>query len=56
MQTQWCVSSNGATGLNYLVLFHKLDRMNLSREEYDQLEGDVRVMEFAALSAMHKKS
>jgi len=56
MQTQWNVSSNGATGLNYLVLFHKLDRMKLDPEEYEQLEDDVRVMEFAALSAMHKKS
>lgn len=45
----------GATGLDYNVLFQKMDRMGLSAEEYDLLEEDIRMMEFAALAAMNEK-
>jgi hypothetical protein len=43
----------GPTGLDYNVLFRKMDRMKLSAAEYDQLEEDVRVMEFEALKTMN---
>lgn len=46
---------NGPTGLDYNVLFHKMDRLGLEPEEYERLEADVRVMEFAALAVMNKK-
>lgn len=46
----------GRTGLDYNVLFHKMDRLRLSPEEYEQLEDDVRVLEFAALTVLNKQS
>ena len=52
LSTQWRYSFSGATGLDYNVLFKKLDRMQLSDEQYTDLEEDVRVMENAALKAM----
>jgi hypothetical protein len=56
LQTQWRIGVGGATGLDYGVLFHKMDRMRLGEEEYDQIERDIRVMEFEALSVMNKKT
>lgn len=53
MQTQWR-RDNGPCGLDYNVLFRKMDRMNLSPDQYDELEGDIRVMEMAALDAIRK--
>lgn len=53
MQTQWR-RDNGPCGLDYNVLFRKMDRMNLSPVEYDELEADIRVMEVAALDAIRK--
>jgi hypothetical protein len=53
METQWR-RDNGPCGLDYNVLFHKMDRMNLSVDQYDELEGDIRVMETAALGAIRK--
>lgn len=32
-----------------------MDRMNLTPEQYDDMEADVRIMEAAALEAMTKK-
>jgi hypothetical protein len=55
LQTQWRVGAGGATGLDYGPLFHKMDRMSLEPGEYEELEDDVRAMEFAALEAMNKK-
>lgn len=54
LQTQWRVGMNGPSGLDYNVLFKKLDRMGLSESEYADLEDDIRVMEFEALSVMHE--
>ncbi|WUR15713.1 DUF1799 domain-containing protein [[Empedobacter] haloabium] len=55
LRTQWYMGMGGATGLRYLVAFHKMDRMDLSEDEYADMEADVRVMEYAALDAMHSK-
>jgi hypothetical protein len=55
MQTQWTYSMAGAMGLKYEVMHHKMDRMKLSAEDYEDLEADIRVMEFAALEEMHRK-
>jgi hypothetical protein len=55
LQTQWRAGMGGPTGLDYNPLFHKMDRMKLDADEYEALEADVRVMEFAALEAMSKK-
>jgi hypothetical protein len=55
LRTQWRMGMGGACGLDYMVLYAKLDRMGLTREETDELEQDVRAMEFEALSAMTER-
>jgi hypothetical protein len=52
LQTQWRIGMAGPTGLDYGVLFHKLDRLGLEPDEYEQLEDDVRTLEHAALMVM----
>ena len=42
----------GPTGLDYNVLFHRMDRMGLSPERYAQIERDVYDMEIEALTVM----
>jgi hypothetical protein len=53
IRTQWRVGAMGPTGLDYGVLFRKMDRMNLQPDEYDELEDDIRTMECAAMGAMN---
>ncbi len=48
--TQWRMGMGGPVGLDYNVLYRKMDRMNLSESEYDALEADIRVMEDAVLT------
>lgn len=52
--TQWRVGPNGATGLDFNVLYRKMDRMGLAPDAYDQFEADVSVMEIAALDTMRR--
>ncbi len=57
LQTQWrAAGMGGFIGLDYNVLFRKLDRMALDNEQYNQLEDDIRVMEYEALSVMSKQT
>jgi len=55
MQTQWRCGMGGATGLDYVALFHKMDRMRLDPGEYEDLEEDIRSMEHEALRAMSER-
>lgn len=55
LQTQWRIGMSGATGLDYNVLYHKMDRMGLSAQDYELLEADVQTMERAALQKMNAK-
>jgi hypothetical protein len=55
LQTQWRAGAMGLIGLDYNTLFHKLDRMGLSASDYDDLEDDIRTMEFAAIEAMNSE-
>lgn len=55
LRSQWRVSMAGATGLDYGVMFQKMDRMGLSPEQYDELEDQMRALEHAALDEMSKK-
>lgn len=48
--TQWRVGPNGPVGLDYNVLFRKLDRMRLKRREYERIESAIRVMEDEAMA------
>ncbi|WP_240151410.1 DUF1799 domain-containing protein [Luteibacter jiangsuensis] len=51
---QWNVGPGGAYGLNYTVVFHELDRMNLTPDRYDEMLAHLRVIEDAALDEIHK--
>lgn len=53
LSTQWRTSMSGPSGLDYGVLFHKMDRMSLSTEEYADMELQIQIMEEAALRAIH---
>ncbi len=55
MSTQWIVGTAGATGMNYMVAHHKLDREKLDPEEYEIRMHDLRTMEQAALTAMREQ-
>lgn len=52
--TQWLVGPGGPYGLNYAVLYQKLDRMGVSPEMAERLEEDIRILEDAALEEMRK--
>ena len=53
LSTQWRVGMNGPTGLDYNVLLRFLDRMRLSDSDYDDMLGDLSVLEQAALAEIH---
>ena len=55
MGTQWRVGMGGPTGLDYSVMYRKMDRLSLSPDDYDALERDLQIMESAALACMHQK-
>lgn len=55
MGTQWRVGAAGATGLDYNVMYRKMDRMDLTPEQYDDLEQDIGLMEDEALTKMYQK-
>jgi hypothetical protein len=56
LETQWDYAGMGQrANLKYLVLFAKMDRMRLTPEAYDEMEGDIRVLEHAALAVMNAK-
>jgi hypothetical protein len=56
MTTQWRADFNGRAGLVYESLYPLIDRLNLSPDEWDEMFDDVRVLESAALKAMHAKT
>lgn len=51
---QWRVGQGGAYALDYLVVFHELDRMNLPPDRYDEMLAHLRVIEETALEVIHK--
>ena len=53
--TQWRVGMGGPTGLDYFVAYHRMDRMNLTADEYEQLDSDLQIMEAAALVVMQSR-
>lgn len=54
--TQWRVGTHGPTGLDYNVVYRKMDRMGLTPSEYDDIEEDVRLLEDAALATIRKNT
>lgn len=55
LRTQWRVGMGGATGLDYFVAYHRMDRMGLPPEEYEQLDLDIQIMEAAVLQWMNER-
>jgi hypothetical protein len=55
ISTQWRVGMNGASGLDYNVLFHLMGMMDLPPQKHSQLFGDIRLIESEALNIMNKK-
>lgn len=47
------MGSAGPVGLDYMVLYRELDDLQIQGEERQQLKADIRVMESAALEAIH---
>lgn len=55
LRTQWRISFAGVTGLDYSVVYRKLDRLGLSADRYDELEEQIRVLEDAAMQEINRK-
>jgi hypothetical protein len=55
VSTQWRVGMGGPTGIDYNVIFSRLDRMHLTDPEYEQMFDDIRVIESEALAILNKK-
>ena len=55
LRTQWRVGMGGAVGLDYSVMYRMMDRMELDKEAYDQLEADIQVMEEEVLAMLAEK-
>jgi hypothetical protein len=54
---QWRVGAmGGVVSLDYSVLFHRMDRMKLPDDEYEQLFEDVKSLEAAALSVFQPQA
>lgn len=51
LQTQWRTGASGPSGLDYNTLFTYMNMKNLSIDLLD----DIRVMESAALTEIHRK-
>ena len=47
---------NGPTGLDYNVVFTRLERLRLSDADYEQLFDDIRVVEAEALTLLNAKT
>jgi len=55
LQTQWRSGFSGPTGLDYNTLFTTMNLMALDPQKQIELLGDIRVMESAALTEIHRK-
>jgi len=51
---QWRHGMNGATALDYTTLFMRMDRLQLSADDWEAHFADIRVIERAALEQMSK--
>ncbi len=51
---QWHFAMSGPAALDYGVLFHRMDRMRLNDDDYEQMFDDIRAIESGALSVYQK--
>lgn len=56
LSTQWRTGAMGCTGLDYSPFFLRMDRMQLSADDYEILFTEIRVIEQEALQIMNKKT
>lgn len=54
ISNQWRAGPGGAYGLDYLVVYHELDRLDLTPDQYDETLAQLRVIEGAALDEIRK--
>lgn len=52
--TQWRVGPGGLIGLDYNVLFRRLDRLFQDEEEWEDVYAGVKIMESAALETLRE--
>jgi hypothetical protein len=55
MSTQWTMGPNGPVGMNYSLLFLRMDRLKIPAEQQEGIYYDFRVMEIAALDTMRSQ-
>ena len=55
LQTQWRTGISGPSGLDYNTLFSLMAMQHLSDERQCEILDDIRVMESAALTEIHRK-
>lgn len=53
---QWRCSAGGVISLDYGPLFHRMDRLKLSEDDFEEMFNDVRHLESAALSVLQRKN
>lgn len=53
--TQWRAGGGGPFGLDYTVVYRELDRLKLAPEAEEEMMAAIRVIEAAALRAMHDR-
>lgn len=57
ISTQWRTGGTGsASGLDYNVLFARMDRLKLSDQDYELMFYDIRVIESEALTIINRKN
>lgn len=56
VSSQWRVGAGGAIGLDYSVLFARMERMQLTEDRHEQLFEEIRVIEAEALDHINKKT
>lgn len=54
LRTQWRAGFGGPTGLCYEAVYPLIDRLTTTREEWERLFEDIRLMEREALSVMQE--
>lgn len=55
VRTQWRTGPGGVSGLDYGALDRRIDRLDLSNDDREDLEACIQVMEIAAMAEINKR-
>lgn len=55
LSSQWRMGMGGPTGLDYSVMYRRLDDLEVPKEDREELINSIRTMEFAALEYMDEQ-